>query len=102
VTGIVIVPLRCQDIPGSHEPWSTPLHANGRDGKPEMGKGWCRLSIKLLSQRQWRAVAQISSGEYTTSYLLKLWENREHFYKNRWECTTMGKKFSSLNSLSSF
>lgn len=61
-------------LPGSGEQWSVGLHATERDGKPEVGKGWYRCSIRLLSQSLWRAALQSSSDDYMTSYLLKLWE----------------------------
>lgn len=103
-TGILL--LCCQDLPGAGGLWSTLLHVNGGDEKPEVGKGWCRLSIKLLSTKCWRVVMQTSSGEYMSSYLLKLWGNRwtsqAASTKMRWECTIMEKIFGSLNLLSSF
>lgn len=106
VATIGIVLLCCQDLPGSGELWSTMLHVNGGDEKPEVRKGWCRLSIKLLSARCWRTVVRTSSGEYMSSYLLKLWGNRwtsqAASTKMRWECTMMEKIFGSLNLLSSF
>lgn len=98
VAATAIVPLCRQDLPGSGEQWSVWLHATERDGKLEVGKSWYRCSIRLLSQRLWRAALWMVVNIWLVTY----WSYRKYFpgwsYKNRWEYTMMGKILIPLSS----